>query len=53
MTVSYIHTHPMPCTLIIVIIIIIILTNRQNNIIQYNFHTLSVTITLSYLALKL
>jgi hypothetical protein len=48
-TVSYIHTHPTPCTLII----IITLTNHQSNIIQYNFHKLSITITSSSLVLKL
>jgi len=54
MTVAYFHTHLTPYALIIIIIIIIItLTNNQSNIIQYNFHTLSITVTLSYFVLKI
>ena len=42
----YFHTHSPPYTLII------ILLNNQSNIIQYNFHTLSITMTSSYLVLN-
>ena len=50
MTVTYIHTHLTPYALII--IIILTLTNNQSNFIQYNFDTLSMTITLSYFVLN-
>ena len=53
MNVSYFHTHPTPYKLIIIIIIIIItLMNHQSNIIQHNFHTLSMKITSSYFVLN-
>jgi len=45
---SYFHTHPTPYTLII-----LTLMNNHSNIIQYNFHTLSVTITSSLPCTKL
>ena len=50
MTVSYFRTHPTPCKLIIINITFM---NHQSNIIQHIFHTLSITITSSYLVLKL
>jgi len=54
MTVTYFHTHLTPYALIIIIIIILItLKNNQSDIIQYNIHKLSITITLSYFVLKL
>jgi hypothetical protein len=49
MAVSYFLIYPTPCTLIITVT----LTNHQSNIIQYNFHTFSITITSLYLVLKL
>jgi len=55
MPVGYFRTHSTPCKLAIIIIFIIMITlmNHQSNIIQHNFHTLSITITLSYVVPQL